>query len=407
MNVNAAGHFSCRLCGSDMETSIDFSEQPIVNKLLEKPRQVKKYPMQVGGCKQCGLFQILEPINALEFYTNYDNGSSVKREPHLHKLLDQLSSILSTDAKIMDVGCNDGKFLSHLRETGFTNLVGLEPTKNMSSVAIASGFKVFNTFLDVSTADEIVLGEGKFDCVIIRQVLEHIANLEDFGLAIQRLVKPGGVIAIEVPDAELNFRGPDYALWEEHVNYFTIKSLEIFFQLNGMKLVDSYVSIFSGLCLSVLARKIDIESEVFSLEPISNSIADDFSSFKRWSNGFLTFRENVKKEIESYNKQGFEVVLYGVGSRSSPFLNIVGICDMLSFAIDDDPRKQGKFLPGSNIEIVSREIGLGRLNSQSLVLLGVNKENEEKLISELSFHNSLTFKSILPPSEYLLSAFNS
>ena len=407
MNVNVAGHFSCRLCGSDVETSIDFSEQPIVNRLLEKPRQVKKYPMQVGGCKQCGLFQILEPIDALEFYTNYDNGSSVKREPHLHKLLDQLSSILSTDAKIIDIGCNDGKFLSHLRETGFTNLVGLEPTKNMSSVAIASGFKVFNTFLDVSTADEIVLGEGKFDCVIIRQVLEHIADLENFGLAIQRLVKPGGVIAIEVPDAELNFRGPDYALWEEHVNYFTIKSLEIFLQLNGMKLVDSYVSIFSGLCLSVLGRKIDIESEVFSLEPINNSIADDFSSFKRWSNGFLTFRENVKKEIESYNKQGFEVVLYGVGSRSSPFLNIVGICDMLSFAIDDDPRKQGKFLPGSNIEIVSREIGLGRLNSQSLVLLGVNKENEEKLISELSFHNSLTFKSILPPSEYLLSAFNS
>lgn len=407
MNVNVAGHFSCRLCGSDVETSIDFSEQPIVNKLLEKPRQVKKYPMQVGGCKQCGLFQILEPIDALEFYTNYDNGSSVKREPHLHKLLDQLSSILSTDAKIIDIGCNDGKFLSHLRETGFTNLVGLEPTKNMSSVAIASGFKVFNTFLDVSTADEIVLGEGKFDCVIIRQVLEHIADLENFGLAIQRLVKPGGVIAIEVPDAELNFRGPDYALWEEHVNYFTIKSLEIFLQLNGMKLVDSYVSIFSGLCLSVLGRKIDIESEVFSLEPINNSIADDFLSFKRWSNGFLTFRENVKKEIESYNKQGFNVVLYGVGSRSSPFLNIVGICDMLSFAIDDDPRKQGKFLPGSNIEIVSREIGLGRLNGQSLVLLGVNKENEEKLISELSFHNSLTFKSILPPSEYLLSAFNS
>jgi len=407
VNVNVAGNFSCRLCGSDVETSIDFREQPIVNKLLEKPRQVKKYPMQVGGCKQCGLFQILEPIDALEFYTNYDNGSSVKREPHLHKLLDQLSSILSTDAKIIDIGCNDGKFLSHLREIGFTNLVGLEPTKNMSSVAIASGFKVFNTFLDVSTADEIVLGERKFDCVIIRQVLEHIADLENFGLAIQRLVKPGGVIAIEVPDAELNFRGPDYALWEEHVNYFTIKSLEIFLQLNGMKLVNSYVSIFSGLCLSVLARKIDIESEVFSLEPINNSIADDFSSFKRWSNGFLTFRENVKKEIKSYNNQGFEVVLYGVGSRSSPFLNIVGICDMLSFAIDDDPRKQGKFLPGSNIEIVSREIGLGRLNSQSLVLLGVNKENEEKLISELSFHNSLTFKSILPPSEYLLSAFNS
>ena len=79
---------------------------------------------------------------------------------------------------------------------------------------------------------------------------------------------------------------------------------------------------------------------------------------------------------------------------------------MLSFAIDDDPRKQGKFLPGSNIEIVSRKDGFSRLNGQSLILLGVNKENEEKLIGELSSCSSLTFKSILPPSEHLLSAFN-
>ena len=405
MNVNVVGHFSCRLCGSDLETSVDLGEHPIVNKLLEKPRQVKKYPMQVGGCKQCGLFQILEPIDALEFYTNYDNGSSVKREPHLHKLLDQLSSILSTDAKIIDIGCNDGKFLSHLRETGFTNLIGLEPTKNMSSIAIASGFKVFNTFLDVSTADEILSSEGKFDCVVIRQVLEHISNLESFGLAIQRLVKPGGIIAIEVPDAQLNFRGPDYALWEEHVNYFTIKSLEFFLRLNGIKLVGSYVSIFSGICLTVLGQRILKESETLDFEPFDNAAMDDYLSFKKWSTEFLSFKENVSKEIKSFKEKGVEVVLYGVGSRSSPFLNIMGVNDMLSFAIDDDPRKQGKFLPGSNIEIVSREDGFSRLNGQSLILLGVNKENEEKLIGELSSRSSLIFKSILPPSERLLSAF--
>lgn len=112
--------------------------------------------------------------------------------------------------------------------------------------------------------------------MIIRQVLEHIANLENFGLAIQRLVKLGGVIVIEVPDAELNFRGPDYALWEKHVNYFTISSLKIFLQLNGIELVDSFVSIFSGLCLTVLGRKIVKKCEVFSLEPNNDSISVDF-----------------------------------------------------------------------------------------------------------------------------------
>jgi hypothetical protein len=78
----------------------------------------------------------------------------------------------------------------------------------------------------------------------------------------------------------------------------------------------------------------------------------------------------------------------------------------ISLAIDDDPTKQGKYLPGTSILIRSREDGFKLLKENSLVLLGVNGENEKKLLDEIAPRNNCVFKSILPPSEHLLSAFN-
>ena len=88
------------------------------------------------------------------------------------------------------------------------------------------------------------------------------------------------------------------------------------------------------------------------------------------------------------------------------FLNVININNRISFAIDDDPAKQGKYLPGTSILIRSREDGFKLLKENSLVLLGVNGENENKLLNEIAPLNNWVFKSILPPSDHLLSAFN-
>jgi hypothetical protein len=78
----------------------------------------------------------------------------------------------------------------------------------------------------------------------------------------------------------------------------------------------------------------------------------------------------------------------------------------ISFAIDDDPAKQGKYPPGTDIMIRSRDDGFSLLKENSLILLGVNGENERKLLDQISPFKNCQFKSVLPPSEFLLSAFN-
>jgi 2-polyprenyl-3-methyl-5-hydroxy-6-metoxy-1,4-benzoquinol methylase len=361
---------------------------------------VPKFSIKVGGCTYCGLVQILNPIDPSEFYTNYANASSLKREPHLEKLIGSLESKLPRDAKIIDVGCNDGKFLSRLREIGFEDLYGLEPTKNMSTLAVSAGFRVYNNYLDMKKSEEIVVNTGKFDCVVLRQVLEHIENLPDFGSALRNLLKPNGLLVIEVPDAQAHFDGPDFALWEEHVNDFTLRSLKHFLQTHGLQVIESYTTQFSGVCLTVLSRLFDSPS--IEVEPVSQTV----DAFRKWAQCFDSFREQIQAELQEFVSRDLPIAIYGVGSRSSVFLNVTKSMKKISLAIDDDPTKQGKYLPGTSILIRSREDGFKLLKENSLVLLGVNGENEKKLLDEIAPRNNCVFKSILPPSEHLLSAFN-
>ncbi|MDA2982893.1 MAG: class I SAM-dependent methyltransferase [Actinomycetota bacterium] len=390
----------CRSCNASVEFLLDFGNQPIVNNLQVEPGDVPKFPIEVGGCSYCGLVQILNPIDPAEFYTNYANASSVKREPHLERLIEKLESLLPKNAKIIDVGCNDGKFLSRLRESGFNDLHGLEPTKNMSERAINAGFGVFNSYLDSAKSREIVAETGLFDCVTLRQVLEHIENLSDFGVALRSLLKPNGLLVIEVPDAQSHFDLPDFALWEEHINDFSLGSLKHFLRQHGLEVIDSYKTQFSGVCLTVLSRLVDTRS--VDVEPVSQIV----DSFRKWAKCFDPFRSQVQAELQYFASRDLPIALYGVGSRSSFFLNVTRSMGNISFAIDDDPAKQGKYLPGTDILIRSREDGFKLLKENSLVLLGVNGENEKKLLSEISPQNKWVFKSILPPSENLLSAFN-
>ena len=343
--------------------------------------------------------QILDPIDPSEFYTNYANASSIKPEPHLDKLVESLESNLPRDAKIIDIGCNDGKFLSRLRDSGFNDLRGLEPTKNMSKAAIGAGFRVFNTYLNKKVSEEIINETGKFDCVVLRQVLEHIENLSDFGSALRNLLKPNGLLVVEVPDSEAWFTGYDYGLWEEHLSHFDSRSLQSYLNLHGFAIFKSYKSVFAGVCLTVFANS----TEGSFIVPESND--KTVESFRKWASTFASFKRNVEAEIQKCIAKGGNVVLYGVGARATSLLNYVEITQKLSFAIDDSPAKQGRYLPGSSVLIRSREDGFKLLVENSLVLLGVNGENEKKLLDEIAPYKRCEFKSILPPSENLLSSF--
>ena len=399
---------TCNSCDAQLEDLLDLGDHPIANQLTEAPNAlVKVYPMKVGGCLRCGLVQLTEPIDPQLFYTDYATPTSWKREPHIDRLVATLRSLLDRECRILDVGCNDGRFLRHLLADRWQNIVGLEPTRNTSEEAIRQGFTGYQQSLNFEVARQLTQDTGRWDCVSLRQVLEHISDLQDFGQSLNLLLDMNGILVIEVPDSRTNMVGHDYALWEEHVNYFTPETLGAFLHAHGFEPIDSYVSLFSGVCLTVIARKV-AELNLDATEKASlptEELRTQTDSFHSWADQYEGFRTRVQDEIEMHSDAG-QVVLYGVGSRSSNFINVMGLASLVSFAIDDQPQKQNRFMPSSGIPILSTAEASPRMReSEVFALLGVNGENEDALLETSELLRSGTHASVLPPSGRLLKAW--
>jgi SAM-dependent methyltransferase len=83
--------------------------------------------------------------------------------------------------RILDYGCGSGAFVRYLTASGYESV---------------AGFDAYN-----SRYDDVAVLSGSYDCLVSQDVLEHVADpqalLDDF----QRLVRPGGLIAIGTPNA--------------------------------------------------------------------------------------------------------------------------------------------------------------------------------------------------------------
>ena len=69
------------------------------------------------------------------------------------------------------------------------------------------------------------------------------------------------------------------------------------------------------------------------------------------------------------------------GSPRTNLINIMDLAQFVTLAVDDQPQKQDKCMPGSGIPILSSEKAEMRLSSSAFLLLGVNGENEESLLA--------------------------
>jgi Methylase involved in ubiquinone/menaquinone biosynthesis len=219
----------CRLCNfRETKTAIDFGYQPIVHNLLSKPSEnVERFQFKLMHCPNCDFLYLNNPISRNILYKDYFTVSSWKNQPHVSRLIDLMKHLANLNDKtsVLDVGCNDGSFLKLLFEKGVKNVKGIEPADDAYNIAIKNDFKVEQGFFGASNKN-IVYEENKYDLLITRHVLEHIIDLDDFLSGINIVLKNSGTLVIEIPDTSMNLQYFDYALWEEHVNYFTLSSLK-------------------------------------------------------------------------------------------------------------------------------------------------------------------------------------
>lgn len=96
--------------------------------------------------------------------------------------------------RLLDIGCGNGDFLVSAREAGW-DVSGIEPDPKAAEAARQRGIDVA-----VGTV-ELLAGESNFfDAITLSHVIEHVHEPKQLLQAVQRLLKPGGVVYIDTPN---------------------------------------------------------------------------------------------------------------------------------------------------------------------------------------------------------------
>ncbi len=391
---------SCNLCGSsDLLPLIDFGNHPVAKHYLaEQSGDQPTWPVKLFFCESCGLTQLVGACPPEILYDNYVTLSSWKFQPHVQREIDLIKSLegMGPDAKVVEIGSNDGMFLHQLSLNGYKNTLGVEPAKDAYDLSVAQGVNTLQDFLSPELSRTITAQYGEFDLFVSRQNLEHISDLRGVAESIGILVKPNGFVLIEVPNFACNLRCRDYGLWEEHVNYFTVDTLRHFLSLAGVELVHEEIILFSGEGIFVIGRKVGKPHR--SLDYVASLRRQNVEYAEHWPD----FRRSLGEFLSAQKKAGRKIAVYGAGSRVFCLLNFAGVASCIDVIVDDQQEKQNKFMPGGRLPIVPSDA----LYSQGIdiCLLAVNTENEDKVIGKHAkwVQNGGTFWSVLPPSERLL-----
>lgn len=151
-----------------------------------------------------------------------------------------LTRHFAPDDDILDVGCGTGWLAEHLpRYTGIDS----------SEAAAASARQLGRNVITGSADERLPFADGCFDGVVVKDVLEHVADPVGLVTEVLRVLRPGGRVFASSPDAQ-RWAWDDYT----HRRPFTRRAYRLLFADQGFEVLRaSYESVMPGT--SVIAAR--------------------------------------------------------------------------------------------------------------------------------------------------------
>jgi SAM-dependent methyltransferase len=138
----------------------------------------------------------------------------------------RIVGLVGRHARVLDIGCANGTLLAALRRFGVDDVRGVDPSPASARMAMAH----HAVQVDVGTFSDLPANLGTFDCVCLTGVLEHVLDMDEAMFEVARLVRPDGIVYLDLPDAS-RYLDPYIAPFEdfstEHVNHFSPATVDV------------------------------------------------------------------------------------------------------------------------------------------------------------------------------------
>lgn len=361
----------CRHCNSELSlTLIDLGSAPQSNAYLTKytlGKPEKWFPLKVNVCESCWLVQTEDYSSAEELFNNdyayfssYSDIWLAHAQTYVKTMVERFG--LTRDSQIVEVASNDGYLLQYVKQKGIA-CMGIEPTAGTAAAARLKGIETLEEFYGVSLAKRLSEQDKQADLMIANNVLAHVPDINDFTAGFAALLKPQGVATFEFPHLmQLIGQNQFDTIYHEHFSYLSFTTVARIFSANGLSVFDVEELETHGGSLRVFAQRKDTGKQTISkkVDELINRESTAGINKTGYYENFQGKAEKVKNDFLAFlidaKRQGKTVAAYGAAAKGNTLMNYAGIRpDLVSYVVDRNPAKQGKFMPGSRIPIVNEE----------------------------------------------------
>ena len=357
---------ACRFCGEVLTHSFaDLGMSPLANSYLttEQLRGMEPYyPLQALVCGSCLLVQLEaygSPEQIFSDYAYFSSYSDTWLEHMRRYAFDAAQRFsLGRTSQVIEIASNDGYLLRYFREQNIP-VLGVEPAHNVARVAEEHGVPTRVEFFGTALALRMVSEGASADLLIANNVLAHVPALNDFVAGLKIVLKPRGVITIEHPHLLRLIEGNQFdTIYHEHFSYFSLGTVEKVLARHGLRVFDvEELTTHGGSLRLYVAHAQDPTRQpsdrVQAVRVCEREAGLDLlSTYSDFAGRVAATKQSLLSLMIGLKQDGRTIVAYGAPAKGNTLLNYCGIGrDFLEYTVDRNPYKQGRFLPGTHIEI--------------------------------------------------------
>ncbi len=255
----------------------------------------------------------------------------------------------------LEIGCGKGDFLRLFCEISGGSGVGYDPA--VGPGALGDGPSKVELRGESFTSDT----SADADIVLCRHTLEHIPEVRDFVSMVADTVHDRDpLVFFELPDtSRILAEGAFWDLYYEHCSYFTRETLVGLFESCGF-VVEGCTYGYDGQYLLLEARvgtpgarDLPGGADPGQVSTTSGTARTIFRETLEFARRVTKLRSEWRGRIMDAAEKGESMVIWGGGSKAVSFMSETGVADEIDTVVDINPRKHGRFLPGSAKQVVA------------------------------------------------------
>jgi SAM-dependent methyltransferase len=296
-----------------------------------------------------------------------------------------IAAWLPTRATILEIGCATGRLLALLRDAGFDGVQGLDPSPGCARAA----WDLYRVSVLVGSLFDIPVPDASVDCVILIGVLEHVEDVRGAMAHVRRILRPGGRVYAEVPDAAHLAGRPDAPFQEfstEHINFFATTSLENLFHITGFETLTTGESRRQQHDNTVYPAAFGVFGTAESRPPIVRDHETE-RGLRRYIDESSSVEAHTRAAIEELSRRP-PLLVWGTGTHTQRLLAIGAFKNVrIAAFVDSNPKYHGRDLHG--IPVVSPSSLAGRTEPILISTRGFQSEIQDQIRRQLQLDNEI------------------